>query len=389
MTSTTFAKRKVLAVGSGVTEIARHALPGAWLEVAGPERLLRRWKAGEAPDLVLIDAGCASAGDLVTAIEALVAAGSLPAAILVGAQLPVPLVRALLRAPRSDVLETPFTAADLAAAAASLMAPQAGAAPQAPSSKLWTVTGAVGGSGATTVAVETACALAQRSRERGVLLVDLNLADGAAAAYLGAGANMLLARAAPERIDPALLDAFSSPAPGGFDLLASARDPQAFERTPPEVVIRLLDVACQVYDYVVVDAPRHRHPWSLDVFSGSDEMVVVSELTVPALIAARSLVAEIERDAPAGPAPRIVLNRLSKRVFGPAPSIGEAEKALQRRADGGITSDWEAAAASVNLGGPIAHHRPRSHIVKDVGSLVDRMIAHPTPRTAPADVKAA
>jgi pilus assembly protein CpaE len=213
--------------------------------------------------------------------------------------------------------------------------------------------------------------------------VDLNLADGSAAAYLGARPNMMLSRAsdAPERIDAAMLGVFASPAPGGFDLLASARDPQGFSRTTPEAVIRLLDVACQVYDVVVVDAPRHRHAWSLDVISGSDEGVVVSELTVPALLAARALAAEIEADAPTGPTPRLVLNRLSKRLFGPAPSVAEAERALQRKTDGGITSDWEAAAASVNLGGPISHHRPKSRIVKDVSDLVDRMTGQPTARS--------
>ncbi|MDP1737091.1 MAG: hypothetical protein Q8L23_06600, partial [Caulobacter sp.] len=74
------------------------------------------------------------------------------------------------------------------------------------------------------------------------------------------------------------------------------------------------------------------------------------------------------------------LNRLAKRVFGPAPSMVEAEKALQRRAVGGITSDWEAAAASANLGGPISQHRPKSRIVKDVGDLVDRLMASPAQR---------
>jgi pilus assembly protein CpaE len=62
-------------------------------------------------------------------------------------------------------------------------------------------------------------------------------------------------------------------------------------------------------------------------------------------------------------------------MFGPAPSTAEAEKALQRKADGGISSDWEAAAASVNLGGAISQHRPKSKIVRDIGSLVDRMLA--------------
>jgi len=86
-------------------------------------------------------------------------------------------------------------------------------------------------------------------------------------------------------------------------------------------------------------------------------------------------VVEIEAELPEGPEPRIILNRLASRVFGPAPSLSEAEKALQRKADGGITSDWEAAAASVNLGGSISHHRPRSKIVRDVAVLVDRLTA--------------
>ena len=46
--------------------------------------------------------------------------------------------------------------------------------------------------------------------------------------------------------------------------------------------------------------------------------------------------------------------------------------------NGAITSDWEAAACSVNLGGPISQHRPRSKIVKDVNGLVDRLSAQTT-----------
>ena len=60
-----------------------------------------------------------------------------------------------------------------------------------------------------------------------------------------------------------------------------------------------------------------------------------------------------------------------------------AEQAtLQRKAEAGLSSDWEAAAASVNLGGPIAQHRPKSKIVKDIHSLVERLIAQPSRRDA-------
>lgn len=392
MAITTFQGRRVLAIGTGLAEIAREALVGAQIEVAGPDRLQGRWTFGDTPDLVLIDADSASAETLTGAIDNLSRAPSHPAAILAGEKLPAGLVRALLRLPKSDVMEAPFAAVDLALTAAALMTDDVSAAPSEPESdcKCWTVMGAVGGAGATTIAIEIACALAARSRRpKRVALVDLNLADGAACAYLGATSNMLLSRAsaAPERIDAALLDVFSAPAPGNFDLLSSARDPHAFENTSSEAVIRLLEVACQVYDYVIVDAPRHRQKWSLDVLAGSDEIVLVSELTVPALLAARSLATEIEDEVLGGPTPRIVLNRLAKRVFGPAPSVPEAEKALQRKTDGAVTSDWEAAAASVNLGGPIAQHRPKSRIVKDINDIVDGLLAKPS--KADANTRAA
>jgi pilus assembly protein CpaE len=385
-----FAGRRILIVGTGLTELAGLAFREAALQTTGIERLQARWAFGEAPDLILIEAGAFEPEALSAAIAGLGAGSSPPPTLLTGDHLPAGLVRNLMRLPRSDVLQAPFTAADLVAAAAPLVSPLAAPTLNAPS-RCWTIMGAVGGAGATTLAIETACALARRlPGPRRVCLIDLNLADGAAAAYLGAPANMLLSRAsqAADRIDPQLLDAFVSGAPGGVDLLASARDPHAYDTTSADAVLRLLEVACQVYDAVVVDAPRHRRSWTLDVLAGSDELLVVSELTVPALLAARSLAAEIESDLPGGPPPRIVLNRLAKRVFGPAPSMAEAEKAMGRRAAGGITSDWEAAAASANLGGPISEHRPKSRIVKDVADLVDRLIAAPA-RSHPEDLRVA
>lgn len=385
-----FAGRRILIVGTGLTELAGLAFREAALQTTGIERLQARWAFGEAPDLILIEAGAFEPEALSAAIAALGAGSSPPPALLTGDHLPAGLVRNLMRLPRSDVLEAPFTAADLVAAAAPLVSPLAAPTLNTPS-RCWTIMGAVGGAGATTLAIETACALARRlPGPRRVCLIDLNLADGAAAAYLGAPANMLLSRAsqAADRIDPQLLDAFVSGAPGGVDLLASARDPNAYDTTSADAVLRLLEVACQVYDAVVVDAPRHRRSWTLDVLAGSDELLVVSELTVPALLAARSLAAEIENDLPGGPPPRIVLNRLAKRVFGPAPSMAEAEKAMGRRAAGGITSDWEAAAASANLGGPISELRPKSRIVKDVADLVDRLIAAPA-GSHPQDLRVA
>jgi pilus assembly protein CpaE len=253
------------------------------------------------------------------------------------------------------------------------------------------VTGAVGGAGATMLAVEIATALATRSgKDKSVCLIDLNLADGAAAAYLGAQPAMRLGdfAGAADRIDAAVLQAFVTPASKQLDLLAAPRDPDAFETVSRDAVLRVLEVACESYEWVILDLPRRRSSWTLEALSGSDEVLVVSELTVPALIAARSLAEEMESALHGRTRPRIVLNRLASRMFGPAPSMAEAERALQRKADAGVSSDWEAAAAAANLGGAIAQHRPKSKIVKDVAALVERLASAPADKQ-PGSRKAA
>ncbi len=374
---------RVLLLGERFAALAEQALPDAVFEISSGDRLVEPASIHGGYDLVLLDADAAEPQLVADALEAMSRRANAPAAMLLGSHLTASLVRALLKLQRSDVLETPFTVGDLARAATALLesapAPAAaGAAGQPHPSHCWVVTGAVGGSGATTISIELATYLSDRKKKgERVALIDLNLADGQACAYLGSSANMHLGDASisPERIDPALLDAFAVKVEGTLDLFAAPRDPRAFEQVSPEAVCRLLEVACDVYDWVIVDLPRLRQPWSLDILGGADEVLVVSELTVPALLSARALTLEIEAEME-GRSPRIVVNRLASRVFGPAPSLAEAEKALQRKVTAGITSDWEAAACSVNLGGAIGHHRPRSKIVKDVAALAEKLISH-------------
>jgi pilus assembly protein CpaE len=379
MSSKAAEKRRVLVIGPKLAPIAEQGLPGSAFEVALPDAVDTAGLIRAEIDLVLIDAAAADAGRLTNVVGALAQTASAPAVVLVGANLPAALARALFKLKRSDVLDMPLSPGDLARCVAGLFA-DAGAGGSSHRSQCWSVMSAVGGAGGTTLAIEIAATLAARTLGDRVGLFDLNLADGAASAYLGATPNMHLAdaSAAPERIDAALLDAFSLRAPGGFDLFACPRDPYAFAKVTPAAVCRLLEVACGVYDWLVIDLPRHRHSWTIDVLAGSDELLVVSELTVPALLAARDLTAEIEAEVEEVSNPRIILNRMASRMFGPAPSRAEAEKALGRKVCGMITSDWEAAACSANLGGPIGQHRPRSKIVKDVANLVEDL-ARPAP----------
>jgi pilus assembly protein CpaE len=377
--------RRILAVGGEVAHLAAGPLAEATIEPGSVGQL-----SGLTPglcDLVLIDADTWDAAALATAVKALSTLKASQPVLVTGKNLPAGLVRNVLRLPAADILEAPFTPEQLTAALVALLAEAQSAPAQASGdSRCWGVTGAVGGSGATTIAIEIAHALSVRSgKDRSVCFIDLNLADGSAAAYLGAQPTVRLADLgqAADRIDAAMLNAFVTPVSKGLDLIAGVRDPNAFDAVSRESILRMLEVACECYDWVILDMPRHRRPWTLEALSGCDEVLVISELTVPALLAAGSHADEIEDALSGALRPRIVLNRLASRMFGPAPSMAEAEKALQRKAEAGVSSDWEAAAASANLGGPIAQHRPKSKIVKDVQTLVERLAAQPARRDSP------
>jgi pilus assembly protein CpaE len=372
--------RRILALGASLAPLAQGPLAGAEIEMGSMPRLA---ELAERPcDLVLIDADSWEASALGGAVQALGALVQPPPVLLVGSSLPAGLVRNVLRLAHADVLEAPYAPEQLLAAVLALLsdAAPAPAAGSATDSRCWAVTGAVGGSGATTIAVEIATALgALNKKERSVCLIDLNFADGACAAYLGAQPAKRLADlgSAADRIDASMLHAFVTQVSKHVDLIAGVRDPAAFDALSREAVLRILEVACETYEWVILDVPRHRRPWTMEALAGCDEVLVISELTVPALLAARAYSDEIEGGLATGLKPRIVLNRLATRMFGPAPTMTEAEKALQRKAEAGISSDWEAAAASVNLGGPIAQHRPKSKIVKDIEGLVTKLATQP------------
>ncbi|MDZ4374793.1 MAG: cellulose synthase operon protein YhjQ/BcsQ [Phenylobacterium sp.] len=376
--------RRILALGAGLAAYGPGPLAGAAIETGSMAHL--EGPRALAFDLILIDADAFDSTALAGAVKALSSLRNAPPVLVVGENLPAGLVRNILRMEASDILEAPFAPEQLTTAIQALLA-QHQATPAGPAtegeSRCWGVSGAVGGSGATTIAIEIAHTLAQRStKERAVCLVDLNLADGAAAAYLGCAPTTRLADfgQAADRIDAAMLQAVVTPVSKGLDLIAGVRDASAFDAVSREAVLRMLEVACECYEWVILDIPRHRRPWTLEALAGCDEVLVISELTVPALLAARAYSDEVEDALATGLRPRIVLNRLASRMFGPAPSMTEAEKALQRKAEAGVSSDWEAAAASANLGGPIAQHRPKSKIVKDVQMLVDRLAAQPPRR---------
>ncbi|MEQ9653879.1 MAG: hypothetical protein RLN71_02965 [Hyphomonas sp.] len=298
------------------------------------------------------------------------------AVIVVSDQLPGHMVRALMKLDASDILPVSAGIEEVIDAAEQLRETQsvqgAGAA-----SRCWAFRGAVGGAGVSTLAIESAFALARKVGPGKVCLVDLNVADGMITSFLEAVPKLdLYALAdAPDRLDQRLLAAWCWQHADGVSLIAAPRNPDADLLAGEPAILRLLDVACSAFEYVLVDMPRHMMPWTKPILSAVDEAIIVSELTVPSLHAAADMCREADALRGDRGTSKLVLNRMfPKKRFRAEFAVDKAEQAIEREIHTTIASDWDAARTAVNLGKPVADVKPRSQLVLDVQKFVDRLL---------------
>ncbi|MGE6696256.1 AAA family ATPase [Hyphomonas sp. NPDC076900] len=315
------------------------------------------------------------------------------AVIVVSDQLPAHMVRALMKIEASDILPSSARAGDIAGAFERLCETRAAEGEKAPpqTSVCWAFRGAVGGAGVSTLAIESAFALARIVGPGKVCLVDLNLADGMTASFLEAVPKLDLKAlsAAPERLDARLMAAWCWQHEDGVSIIASPRDPDADALATEAAILRLLDVACGTFEYVLLDMPRHMMPWTKPVLAAVDQAIVVSELTVPSLHAAADMCRDIDVLRKDGSKARLVLNRMfPKKNFRAGFPVEKAEKSIERTIDVTITSDWDAARTAVNLGKPIADVKPKSPLVADVAGLVRKLAPEEALATLAANHKA-
>tara|TARA_R110002049_G_scaffold95643_3_gene235020 strand:- start:489 stop:1691 length:1203 start_codon:yes stop_codon:yes gene_type:complete len=297
------------------------------------------------------------------------------AVIVVSDQLPGHMVRALMKLEASDIVPASVGIEEVIDAAEQLRETQSVKGSGA-TSKCWAFRGAVGGAGVSTLAIESAFALARKVGPGKVCLVDLNVSDGMTTSFLEAVPKLdLYALAdAPERLDQRLLAAWCWEHADGVSLIAAPRNPDADLLASEPAMLRLLDVACSTFEYVLVDMPRHMMPWTKPILSAVDEAIIISELTVPSLHAAADMCRETDLLRGDRGKSKLVLNRMfPKKRFRAEFAVDKAEQAIEREIHTTIASDWDAARTAVNLGKPIADVKPKSQLVLDVQQFVERL----------------
>jgi len=198
--------------------------------------------------------------------------------------------------------------------------------------------GAKGGSGVTTAACNFALSLAQDAK-RSTLLIDLDLPLGDAALCLGVSHeySTLEALHEAERLDSTFLAQLLSQHKSGLQVLAAPGRYLRME-SPGEAVDQLLTVACQSFDYVVIDAGSQWQLTDTRLFDMVSTVFLVTQVGVAELRNANRLITGCLQ--PYASKLEIVLNRYTAEMFGIDDDA--IEGALTRPAQWRIPNDYAA-----------------------------------------------
>jgi pilus assembly protein CpaE len=296
--------------------------------------------------LVDLDSDPEYALDLVESISS----SGLATVIVYSAQADPDLLVRCMRSGAREYLMLPFDKGEMAAALVRASALRPALRPEKKTNgKLLVFLSAKGGSGATTLACNYAVSLAQESRQK-TLLIDLNLPLGDAAINLGIKAEYSIVTAFQNssRLDAHFLSGLLVQHSSGLFVLAAPSE-LAPTFVSADVIDKLLQVACQDFDYVVVDAGSRLDLQRKHLFDESATVYLVTQAGIPELRNSHRLIAQLSAEG--SPKLEIVINRYDPRSL----EIDEEHitKALTRPAQWKIPNNYAAVRRMQNTATPL------------------------------------
>ena len=214
--------------------------------------------------------------------------------------------------------------------------------------RVFTVTNAKGGAGATTVAVNTAIAL-QELHGR-VLLVDF-ASLGHASLHLNVRPQFGVVDALQNlhRLDSSLLEGLMTPCKNGMQLLAGPQQPVTLAPTAAELA-RLFDLLVSNFRYVVVDCSGRADQTTRLLAELSNAVLLVAQTDVVSLWSASRIRAFLEEGA-GHERVRLVLNRYKKI---PGFSEEDVEAGTNCKLLWKVPNNYQLLAPAIDKGSPVA-----------------------------------
>ena len=235
------------------------------------------------------------------------------------------------------------------------------------------VMGSKGGVGTTSVAVNLAASLNRQSETPSVVLVDLNLVYGEVPLFLsfkpshdwGTITNNI------ERLDKTYLMNILTPPAHGIHILPAPGQMNGYKLPTPEILERLLLFVKGMFDYVVIDSGQSFNELSLKSVEMSDDILLVSVLSLPCLANTNKLfrsftdIGYLARNRF-----KVVINRYLKNSD---ISLKDAEESISEPIFWTVPNDYRTSMSAINQGVPLHKVSADSPITKSLSAMAQTL----------------
>jgi pilus assembly protein CpaE len=237
-----------------------------------------------------------------------------------------------------------------------------------------------GGTGKTVMATNLSASFAKQSGKK-TLLLDLDLQFGDAAIMLGIEPEKTIQDlvTAPGELDPEKLAGYTCRHSSGLDVLPAPIRPEDAELVTEAKLARLMEVAKESYDLIVVDTSPFFHGPMLATLDQTDDLLLLCGLDVPTIKNVRLSLQTLQLLSFPPDRIRVVLNRANSNV---GMKRGEVEAALEAKVRFEVPSD-RAVPLAVNRSNPAVLSDPKS----DFGRALREMAKALIPAAASANGK--
>ncbi|MEP6509613.1 MAG: P-loop NTPase [Gemmatimonadales bacterium] len=229
-----------------------------------------------------------------------------------------------------------------------------------------------GGLGSTSIAVNLAQAFGAQRADARVSLVDLVVTGGDVRVFLNLKPAYDLSHliAKGSSIDSELLNSLLTPCPGGVWALPTGDSPEDEELFDSAAVGAILNLLRSHFAITVVDCEHHLSEATLTALDAADRIVLVTQLSVPALRSTQRSLAVCRRLGYDDNKLCVVVNRYQS---GDVLPVKDAEDLLQCSVYWKLPNDYRLSATSLTKGIPVALEEPGSKLARGYADLAKKI----------------
>jgi pilus assembly protein CpaE len=229
-----------------------------------------------------------------------------------------------------------------------------------------------GGLGSTSIAVNLAHALGAQRTDSRVALVDLVVTGGDLRVFLNLKPAYDLSHliAKGSQVDAELLNSVLTAVPGGVWALPTGDVPEDEELFDSAAVGSILSLLRSQFGYTVVDCEHHLSEAALTALDAANRIVLVTQLTVPALRSTQRTLAVCRRLGYEESKLCVVVNRYQS---GDVLPIKDAEDLLQAQIYWKLPNDYRLSAESLTQGVPVTLQDPNSKLARSYADLARKL----------------